>query len=103
MRQSGPTPPAAVRLHLFGHMSVEDGSGRFCLPRTRKARAVLAALALATPRPVLRVQLTGLLWSRREKEQARASLRQAVHELHDSLGSAGLHFLVAERHHLSLR
>lgn len=84
-------------------MTVEDTGGKAILPRTRKARAVLAVLALASPRPVLRLQLTALLWSQREKEQARASLRQAVHELHDTLGSECGTLLVAERHHLSLK
>lgn len=84
-------------------MAAEDPNGRNLLPRTRKTRAILAVLALAAPRPVLRQHLTGLLWSQREKEQARASLRQSVHELQATLGSACGHMLVAERHHLALR
>lgn len=94
---------ASLSLRLFGHMRAEDAAGRNILPRTRKARAVLAVIALASPRPVLRVQLTALLWSQREKEQARASLRQAIHELQDSLVPPMARFLFAERHHLTLR
>jgi tetratricopeptide (TPR) repeat protein len=82
---------------------VDDSHGRSFLPRTRKSRAVLAALAIASPKPVLRVNLASLLWSRREKEQARASLRQSVHELQDVLGPAWDRLLVADRHNLSLR
>jgi len=92
-----------LRLRLFGHMRAEDPDGRSILPRTRKTRAVLAVIALASPRPVLRLQLTGLLWSQREKEQARASLRQAIHELQDTLSPAMLRLLSAERHHLTFR
>ena len=96
-------PAHRLRLHLFGHMAVDDTDGRTYLPRTRKTRALLAVLAIASPRPVLRTQLASILWSRREKEQARASLRQCVHELQDTLSGAWSHVLVADRHHLSLR
>jgi DNA-binding SARP family transcriptional activator/tetratricopeptide (TPR) repeat protein len=94
---------AALRLRLFGHMAAEDSNGRSYLPRTRKARALLAILAMASPRPVLRQQLAALLWSRREQEQARGSLRQSVHEVQDMLGPAWGHVFVTDRHHLSLR
>jgi len=72
------------------------------LPRSRKTRAVLAVLVLAAPRPVLRSQLTSLLWSRRGKEQAFASLRQAVHELQRALGEDVTKLLRVDRHHLAL-
>ncbi len=84
-------------------MAIDDSLGRVSLPRTRKARAILAILALASPRPVLRLTLTSLLWSQRQKDQARASLRQAVHELQDVLGPTWGRLLLAERHYLSLR
>jgi DNA-binding SARP family transcriptional activator len=84
-------------------MAVTDSKGRGFLPRTRKTRAMLAVLAMASPRPVLRVQLASLLWSRREQEQARASLRQSVHELQDALAPDWGHLFIADRHHLSLR
>lgn len=83
-------------------MSIEDAAGARFLPRSRKTRAVVAVLALTAPRPMLRMQMTALLWSRREKEQARASLRQAVHELQEALGPAWSHVLNAERHTLSM-
>jgi DNA-binding SARP family transcriptional activator/TolB-like protein len=83
-------------------MLADDADGRSVLPRSRKTRAILAILALAAPRPVLRSQLTGLLWSRRGKEQAFASLRQAVHELQGALGAHGTRVLRVDRNHLSL-
>lgn len=98
----GQPPRPVLRLRLMGRMAVEDTLGRASLPRTRKSRAVLAILALASPRPVLRLNLTGLLWSQRQKEQASASLRQAIHELQDVLGAAWSDLLHAERHHVSL-
>ena len=84
-------------------MAAEDSEGRSCLPRTRKTRALLAVLAMASPKPVLRQRLASLLWSRRELEQARGSLRQSVHELQDTLGFAWGHVLITDRHYLSLR
>ena len=90
-------------MRLFGHMAVEDQQGRTYLPRTRKTRALMAYLAMASPKPVLRATLASLLWSRRENEQARASLRQSVHEIQDTLGPVWGHLFVADRHHLSLR
>lgn len=73
------------------------------LPRQRKTRAILAILAIAAPRPVLRTTLSGLLWSRRDREQARASLRQAVHELQESLAPLGDNVLITDRNSLALR
>ena len=92
-----------MRISLLGHMRAEDADGRSVLPRSRKTRAVLAVLALAAPRPVLRSQLTGLLWSRRGKEQAFASLRQALHELQGALGGYATKVLRVDRNHLTLR
>jgi DNA-binding SARP family transcriptional activator len=91
-----------LRLHLLGQLRAEDASGHSVLPRSRKTRGVLAVLALAGSKPVLRSQLTGLLWSRREKEQGRASLRQSVHELQIALGTCAGALLRADRHHLLL-
>jgi DNA-binding SARP family transcriptional activator/TolB-like protein len=83
-------------------MQARNADGKSVLPRSRKTRAVLAVLAMAGPRQVLRTQLTALLWSRREREQARASLRQSVHELRVVLGSCAGTLLQADRDHLRL-
>jgi DNA-binding SARP family transcriptional activator len=91
-----------LHLRLFGFMEATDAAGNSVLPRARKTRAVLAVLGLNAPRPVLRSRLTGLLWSSRENEQARASLRQAVHELQEALGPAAGAMLRADRSQLAL-
>ncbi len=83
-------------------MDVRGESGKSLLPKGRKARGVLAVLALNVGRPVMRDELTELLWSSREREQARASLRQAVHELVTLLGGIDPRLLVVDRTHLSL-
>jgi DNA-binding SARP family transcriptional activator/TolB-like protein/Tfp pilus assembly protein PilF len=102
MRRDQENPRTYLTIRLFGGMSIQDSRGASYFPRSRKARAVVAILALAAPRPMQRVQITSLLWSQRENEQARASLRQAVHELQGSLGKTWNRLLLAERHSLAL-
>jgi len=102
MRRDEPSRESGLSIRLFGGMAIQDARGADFLPRSRKTRAVIAMLTLTAPKPVLRTQLTALLWSQRENEQARASLRQAVHELQETLGSNWCRILVAERHTLSM-
>lgn len=86
-----------LRLKVIGAMDAWSVSSERVLPRVRKTRAVLAVLALAAPRPVGRQKLSGLLWSTRDREQARASLRQALHELSLALTPCGPALLHADR------
>ncbi len=86
-----------LRLKLIGAMDAWSVSSERVLPRVRKTRAVLAILALAAPHPVPRQKLSGLLWSTRDREQARASLRQALHELSLALTPCGPALLHADR------
>ena len=97
-------PQAAPRLwiHLAGTMQAMDAAGQNVLPRSRKARAVLAILAVASPKPVSRARITGLLWSQREREQARGSLRQCVHEIQGLLQSIAPGVLEADREQLRI-
>jgi len=56
-------------------------------PRAKKARALIAFLAVAPEKLSSRAELIALLWSDRGHEQARASLRQCLFELrHDAPG-----------------
>ena len=91
-----------LRLRLIGQMTADVAAGPVQLPRVRKTRALLAILALAGGRPVLRERVAALLWSRREREQARASLRQCVHELQEFCTEHGLAPLRTGRQHLIL-
>ncbi|HKM61640.1 MAG TPA: BTAD domain-containing putative transcriptional regulator [Acidisphaera sp.] len=101
----GPPEPAdstVLRLRLIGQMDATTASGESVLPAGRKTRALLAVLALTSPRAALRGKLAELLWSRRPEEQARASLRQEIHRLLETLAPAG-EVLSVSRDHLSLR
>jgi DNA-binding SARP family transcriptional activator/TolB-like protein len=92
-----------IRLRLIGQMEAWTLTSESVLPIGRKTRALLAILALSSPRPVLRGRLAEMLWSRRPEEQARASLRQEIHRLMATLGPAGPNVLVINRDHLALR
>jgi DNA-binding SARP family transcriptional activator/TolB-like protein len=70
---------------------------------TRKSCAVLACLALADDHEMSRDRLVGLLWSESDPDKARASLRQATHELRDVLETSGFDGLEADKHALRLR
>ena len=94
--------PTLLAVHLFGGMRAADAAGRPILPRARKTRALLAVLAMHAPQPVLRTELIALLWSRREPEQARGSLRQALHELQSALGPLAASLVRADRRELAL-
>jgi DNA-binding SARP family transcriptional activator len=63
---------AVVRLRLIGQMEAWTVRSESVLPAGRKTRALLASVAMAAPRPVLRGRLAEQLWSRRPEEQARA-------------------------------
>jgi DNA-binding SARP family transcriptional activator/TolB-like protein len=92
-----------VRLRLIGQMEAWTIRSESVLPAGRKTRALLASIALAAPRPVLRGRLAEQLWSRRPEEQARASLRQEIHRLLDALSPAESEILMITRDHLTLR
>ncbi|MGI4878930.1 MAG: hypothetical protein ACRYG4_15735 [Janthinobacterium lividum] len=81
-----PPDPVAVqyRLTLLGSFALRRPDGSLVLGLGRKARALIAVVAMATE-PVERVQLADLLWSERGRDQARASLRQTLYELRQQL------------------
>jgi DNA-binding SARP family transcriptional activator/TolB-like protein len=99
------TPPSQtiVRLRLIGRMEAWTYQSDDVLPTRRKARAMLACIAVASPRPVLRGRLIELLWSRRSQEQARGSLRQEIYRVLEALAPADAEVVVVTRNHLSLR
>ncbi|MEA2745268.1 MAG: hypothetical protein QOG25_3639, partial [Acetobacteraceae bacterium] len=92
-----------VRLRLIGQMEAWTVRSESVLPVGRKTRALLACIAMAAPRPLLRGRLAEQLWSRRPEEQARASLRQEIHRLLEALSPAETEILIITRDHLTLR
>ena len=92
-----------LRLRLIGQMEAWTLTSENVLPAGRKTRALLAMVALSAPRPTLRSRLAEMLWSRRPEEQARASLRQEIHRLLETLSTVGAEVLAVTRDHVALR
>lgn len=73
------------KLTLFGGFHLADAQGQPLLPSSRKAKALLAWLALTPDRQHPREKIAALLWPDSDEAQARHSLRQALVELHRCL------------------
>jgi DNA-binding SARP family transcriptional activator/TolB-like protein len=89
--QTDPNAPnigPRLAISVLGPMRAAT-QGRDVRLRSRKARAVLAYLALTEGRQETRERLVGLLWSESEEAKARTSLRQILHELGEDLGAVG--------------
>ncbi|MBP0639842.1 BTAD domain-containing putative transcriptional regulator [Cupriavidus sp. AcVe19-6a] len=88
-----------ARLDLFGGFQLSSADGTPIPLTARKARAVLAYLALAQGRAQPRDKLAALYWAESNAEQARSSLRQALSASRralDDAGTPGQHVLLAE-------
>jgi DNA-binding SARP family transcriptional activator len=72
-------------LVTLGSLRLVDSSGERLSGR-RKELALLAYLARRSPRPTPRAVLAELLWSDRDEDRSRASLRQALSQLRRVLG-----------------
>ncbi|HUB11381.1 MAG TPA: BTAD domain-containing putative transcriptional regulator [Acetobacteraceae bacterium] len=71
--------------------------------RNRKGRAMLAYLALSETGEEQRERLAGMFWSEASEQHARATLRQAVHELREAMDAAGCPALIGTRMTVGLR
>ncbi len=91
-----------LRISLTGGVFLSFEGQDVPLPN-RKARAMLAVLAMNNPPEESRERLTGLLWSESEQSRAQATLRQAVHETRQALIAVGCDALVAGRLTVGLR
>jgi DNA-binding SARP family transcriptional activator/Flp pilus assembly protein TadD/TolB-like protein len=81
------------RLRTLGRLELVAGEppAATVIPTQRKRLALLAYLALATPRgPQRRDALVALFWPEADQEDARRSLRQALHALRSWLGDGVL-------------
>ena len=91
-----------LRVVLTGGVFLFYGSREVPLPN-RKARAILALMALSDPPELPRERLTGMFWSESEQTRANATLRQAVHEARTALAAAGCDVLRTTRLTVGLR
>jgi TolB-like protein len=83
-----------LRLTLFGGFSLAGADGAEIPLKSRKAKALLAYLALSPGKTRSREEIMALLWSDRGEAQARASLRQALTGLRKDLGETAAAALI---------
>lgn len=93
--------PPVVRLRLLDDPALYVGHRELPLS-SRKAKALVAYLALAPGMKESRDRLAGLFWSESEDAKARASLRQLLHLVRETFEEAGLEGLSADKSHVSL-
>ena len=76
-----------LEIRLVGGLELRADGAELALPASKRARAVLAYLAL-NPGPQPRSRLAARFWPDVLDESARASLRVALTELRQALGPA---------------
>src|SRR6266566_2935267 len=91
-----------LRIALIGAFRVLAPGGEDLTPRGRKARALLAILALTPSRRRSRPALQDKLWSDRGPEQGAASLRQTLSEIRKALGERYRDCLISDFRGISL-
>ena len=93
--------PAVLEIRVIGELDVRLGGTAAELPASRRARALLAWLALHPGRHP-RSRLAGLFWPDVLDASARASLRSAIWALRSALGPAAGQYLGADRDTVTL-
>ena len=91
-----------LELQLLGGFSVRAGGAGLGGFESRKARAVLAHLALQGGRAIGRDRLAELFWPELELDGARRNLRQVLYNLRSVLGHAAARCLVVDAQQLRL-
>src|SRR3954454_20016362 len=89
-------------IHVIGAFRVLARNGEDLTPRGRKARALLAILALTPTRRRSRPALQDKLWSDRGPEQGGASLRQTLTEIRRVFGDAHRDCLISDMRGIGL-
>lgn len=94
--------PRQFRLGLYGVFRLER-SGRDVAVSSRKARALLALLALSPRGERSRAWLQDTLWSRSDRAEAQGSLRRELFSLRQALGDATDDLIDSGRETIRLR
>jgi DNA-binding SARP family transcriptional activator len=85
-----------IDVTLMGSFEIRC-NGRVLDVDKRKACAILAYLLLNGQTRETRGRLSALLWSDKDEERARASLRQSIRDLKDLENASGVEFLLADK------
>lgn len=92
---------APLFFKLLGDVRFQ-AAGRDATPRSKRARALVAYLALSRDASATRARLADLFWGDRGEAQARGSLRQCLLEVRSAMGPAADEQLVASRESVAL-
>lgn len=92
-----------ARLFLIGPLELTDASGTSYTPRSKKACALFALLALAPRCQRTRVWLRDKLWSESSEGKSATSLRQIIFEQRRDLGPIFDAIIEVDRHSIKLR
>lgn len=87
---------AALQIRLLGSFEARFGTGSSAALPTKKARALLAYLAVSVGRAHSRDEIAELLWGSRADEQARGSLRRTLSDLRKALPTTDREWLVSD-------
>lgn len=87
-KPGGGAESATLCIYLLGKFSLQVNDSEVDL-LSRKTRALLGYLALTETQEESRERLVGLFWSESSEERARASLRQALHEIRNAFMPSG--------------
>jgi len=79
--------PVVMRMSVLGDFSILDRSDKEIRLPTRKARALIAYLAMSPGKRFTRSHLSSLLWGDQSERKARQSLRQALSAIRAAAGS----------------
>jgi TolB-like protein len=93
---------AGLRIALLGGLEIAGGETTDRALLTRKAKALVAYLALQGARGQSREKLAELLWGDSAEEQARANLRQTLSLVRKALNGDGAAYLVTDGDRISL-
>lgn len=95
-------PEGALHVSLFGSIQVATQSGLSINIPNLRARITLALLSINPGQGISRDLVSKLIWAGRFKPQARASLRQCLHDLKRELQKFGLDILDVSNSQLAI-
>lgn len=99
----GPEKRAQLSVSLFGKFEVMKSNGEELAFSNRRGRAILAMLCLKPGEWLRRELVSQLIWAGRFRPQARASLRQCLHDLKRELDVLGLDILEVSNTQLAIK
>lgn len=94
--------PTLVKISVLGAFELTQTDRQTVEILNRRGRAILGMLCLAPSLSLQRESVCKLIWTGRFKPQARASLRQCLHELNRELKASGLEILQTSNTHIAL-